>query len=132
MFLTYVALLHKAAAENAGYGVMFPDFPGSVFSGKTIDEALKSASEGLIFHMEGMLDNGEKLPEPTSLETIIANPDYRAAFPCLVRVIPPTGHLKRVNVSFDAGLLAEIDHTARISGKNRSEFLAAAARQALA
>jgi len=29
----------------------------------------------------------------------------------------------------DAGLLAEVDYAARLAGKNRSEFLADAARQ---
>lgn len=32
----------------------------------------------------------------------------------------------------DAGLIAEIDHAARLAGKNRSEFLAEAARQFIA
>jgi metal-responsive CopG/Arc/MetJ family transcriptional regulator len=32
----------------------------------------------------------------------------------------------------DAGLIIEIDHAAKASGKNRSEFLAEAARQMIA
>lgn len=132
MSSTYVALVHKARKKRADYGVIFPDFPGCVFGGKNLDEALENARAGILFHIEGLLDAGELLPEPTSLENIEKNPEYKEAVPSLIRVIPPTGHLKRLNISMDAGLIAEIDHAAKLSGKNRSEFLAEAARQFLA
>jgi predicted RNase H-like HicB family nuclease len=131
MSLTYVALVHRAKKKGADYGVIFPDFPGSVFGGKTIDKALENAREGIIFHIEGLLDIGEILPEPTALETIEANPEYQKGIPSLIRVIVPTGHLKRLNISMDAALLAEIDHAAKMLGKNRSEFLADAAKEML-
>lgn len=132
MLLTYVALLHRSKKKDADYGVIFPDFSGCLFGGKTLDKALENAREGLIFHIEGLLDIGEALPEPTTLEKIKLNPEYREFTPALVRIIPPSGHLKRVNISMDAGLIVEIDHAARTSGKNRSEFLADAARQMIA
>ncbi len=132
MSLTYVALVHKARKKGADYGVMFPDFPGCVFGGKTIDKALENAREGIIFHIEGLLDIGQTLPEPSSFEAIEADPEYKQGIPSLIRVIVPTGHLKRLNISMDAGLIAEIDHAAKVLGKNRSEFLADAAKQILA
>jgi predicted RNase H-like HicB family nuclease len=132
MSLTYVALVHKAKKKGADYGVMFPDFPGCVFGGNTLDSALENAREGIIFHIEGLLESGEILPEPTSLEKIEKNPEYQEAVPSLIRVIVPTGRLKRLNISLDAGLIAEIDHAAKMIGKNRSEFLAEAAKQMIA
>lgn len=132
MSLIYVALVHKAAKRGADYGVIFPDFPGCVFGGKTLTQALENAREGIIFHIEGLLDASELVPEPSSLEEIESNSEYKQATPALVRVIMPTGHLKRLNISMDAGLIAEIDHAARLVGKNRSEFLADAARQLIA
>lgn len=132
MFSTYVALVHRANKKGADYGVIFPDFPGCVFGGKTLDKALENAREGIIFHIEGLLDAGEALPEPTHLEEIKTNPDYKEATPSLIRVAIPTGHLKRLNISMDAGLVIEIDRAAKLSGKNRSEFLADAAREVLA
>ena len=132
MHFTYVALVHRAKKNGADYGVMFPDFPGCVFGGKTIDLALENAREGLIFHIEGLLNSGENLPAPTSLEAIEKNADYKIATPSLIRVILPTGQIKRLNISMDAGLLVEIDYVAKISGKNRSEFLAEAARRMIA
>lgn len=132
MFLTYVALVHKANKKSPDYGVMFPDFPGCVCAGRSIDKAVQNARKGLIFHMEGMLNAGEVLPQPTSLEEIIVNPEYKEGIPCLIHIVPPTGRSLRVNISIDAGLLVEVDHAAKILGKNRSEFLAEAARQMLA
>lgn len=130
--LNYVALIHKASKRSAPYGVIFHDFPGCVFAGDTVDEAVQNARGGLLFHMEGMLNTGDPIPEPTSLEEILANPEYKEATPCLVHIVPPTGHLKRINVSMDMGLIVEIDHAAKGLGKNRSEFLSDAARQVLA
>lgn len=131
MVISYIALVHKVHKKSATYGVMFPDFPGCVFAGKNLDEAIKNAREGLIFHMEGMLDAGEVLPEPSSLEVISKTIKDDAVMPCLVCVVPPTGNLKRINISIDSGLLVEIDHAAKALGKNRSEFLADAAKQIL-
>jgi predicted RNase H-like HicB family nuclease len=129
---TYVALLHKTKKKNAHYGVIFPDFPGCVFAGKTMDEALENARRGLIFHIEGMQKSGEQIPKPTSLEKIIKDPENRIAIPALVKIILPTGRIKRLNISMDAGLLTEIDQAAKIIGKNRSEFLTDAAKEMLA
>ena len=132
MFLTYVALVHKANKKSTTYGVMFPDFPGCVSAGSTLNKALENARVGLVFHMEGLLDMGQRLPEPTSLEQILADPENKDTTPCFIHLVPPIGHLKRVNISIDAGLLAEIDHAAKLRRKNRSEFLAEAAQQMLA
>jgi len=134
MYIThtnYVALLHKAKKKTAPYGVIFPDFPGCVFSGKTMDKALENARRGLIFHIEGMQKSGEPIPKPTSIDKIIRDPKNRVAIPTLVKVILPTGRTKRLNISMDAGLLLEIDQAVKILGKNRSEFLADAAKDML-
>jgi predicted RNase H-like HicB family nuclease len=132
MSLTYVALIHRARKKDADHGVIFPDFPGCVFGGKTLNEALDNAREGIIFHIEGLLNAGEILPEPSSLEDIEADPQYNPGTPALIRVAIPKGLLKRVNISIDTGLLAEIDHAAFICGKNRSELLSEAARKLIA
>lgn len=125
---TYVALIHKSTKKKADYGVMFPDFPGAVFGGRTIDDAVKNSKEGIVFHIDGMLKEGIPIPEATSLDDIVSNPEYASGIPCLISIILPTGKCKRLNISIDSGLLAEIDQAAKRCGKNRSEFLADAAR----
>ena len=53
--------------DASGYGVTFPDFPGCVSAGDTIEEAVANAGEALLFHMEGMAEDGEQIPEPSPL-----------------------------------------------------------------
>ena len=130
MYATYIALLDRISSKS-NYGVFFPDFPGCAFSGKTMDKALEKAREGLLFHIEGMQEDGETIPTPSSLDSIMADSSYKKTIPVGVKVIIPTGHIKRVNISMDAGLINEIDQVAKLVGRNRSEFLSDAARNML-
>jgi predicted RNase H-like HicB family nuclease len=51
----YVALIHKDA--DCCYGVSFPDWPGVITAGDTIDEALQQAAEVLTFAAEDWEDS---------------------------------------------------------------------------
>jgi hypothetical protein len=51
--------------------VSFPDFPGVVTAGKSLDDARAMAEEALAFHIEGMLADGEVVPEsPPALKRL--------------------------------------------------------------
>ena len=52
----YLAFIHKDA--NSDYTVTFPDFPGCITAGSTLDEARAMAQEALPFHLEGLLEDG--------------------------------------------------------------------------
>jgi predicted RNase H-like HicB family nuclease len=80
----YVALLSKEAESD--YGVDFPDFPGCVTAGTTPEEALEWAQEALLLHIRGVIDDGEPLPEPTSLESIVSDPENADGKPFIVTV----------------------------------------------
>ena len=71
----YIALIHKDA--NSDFGVSFPDLPGCVTAGATLDEARDMAEEALALHVEGLEQDGEAIPEPSSLEAVMADPDNR-------------------------------------------------------
>ncbi len=131
MYTTYIALLHKVKKKSAPYGVVFPDFPGCVAAGKTIDKAIENARESLTFHMEGMVASGEVVPKASKLELVLSAKEFKDMIPALVRVIIPSGQLKRLNITMDSGLLAELDKAAKMVGRNRSEFLADAVREAI-
>lgn len=75
----YVALIHKDA--NSHYGVAFPDFPGVITAGETLDEARRLAEEALTFHAEGMIEDGDPLPEPSSLEAVMGISETGMAWP---------------------------------------------------
>ena len=67
----YVAFLHQD--DGPGYGISFPDFPGCISAGETLDEAVKMGTEALAAHAEVMRDYGEVIPAPRDLDAILAD-----------------------------------------------------------
>jgi predicted RNase H-like HicB family nuclease len=121
----YPAVVDKD--RDSDYGVVFPDFPGCVSAGTTIDEAVQGAHQALAGHVALMVADGDELPEPTPLEEVAAQRDESTVAITLVPVTLP-GKAQRVNITMDEALLDEIDQVA----DNRSRFLAEAARAELA
>ena len=128
--MRYVSCIHR---DGAGYGVSFPDFPGCVSVGDTVDDAVRHGSEALAFHAEGLADDGEAIPAPRSIDAIKADPQLaewrRGADFVLIPLVLDRGSSRRVNVSLDRGLLEAIDDEARQRRMTRSAFLATAARR---
>lgn len=132
--MRYVALVHKD--KDSDYGVSFPDFPGCISAGTTIDDALSNAIEALAFHVEGLVADGDLIPKPRSIEVIRKDKTLRdvtadATF-VYVPLIQDRGTARRINVSLDPGLLEAIDEAAKDRGMTRSAFLSSAARRELA
>lgn len=125
----YIALIHKD--PDSDYGVSFPDLPGVISAGRTLDEARDMAAEALAFHLEGMAEDGEPVPEPSSLEHIMATADNRDGVAVLVAAPEAEVKTVRVNITLPADVLAEIDRHAEREGFTRSGFLAQAARKAM-
>ena len=121
----YIALLRKDAGSD--YGVDFPDFPGCVTAGRTIDEARRMAGEALALHVEGMIEDREPIPEPSTLEAITADPQNKDAVIMLIDVPTRPSPSVRINVMLPEDIVKAID---RVSS-NRSRFLAEAARAKL-
>ena len=123
---SYIGLIRKDA--DSDFGVDFPDFPGCVSAGDTLDEARRMAQEALELHVGGMVEDGEKLPAASSLEAIMANPENADAVAFLITLPDLADRTVRVNITLPERLLRRIDERA----KNRSAFLARAAEKALA
>jgi predicted RNase H-like HicB family nuclease len=121
----YPALIDKDAESD--FGVSFPDFPGCVSAGETLEESILGAQEALSGHVALMIADGDALPKPTSLEEVTAGKESSTVAITLVPVVLP-GRARRVNVTLDEALLEEIDQIS----DNRSGFLAEAARAELA
>jgi predicted RNase H-like HicB family nuclease len=71
----YIALIHKD--PDSDYSVSFPDLPGVISAGSTLDEARDMATEALAFDLEGMAEDDEAVPEPSTLEEIMAIAENR-------------------------------------------------------
>lgn len=67
----YVAFIHQD--DEPGYGISFPDFPGCISAGDTMDEVLRRGAEALAFHVEGMKEHDEPIPAPRELPAILAD-----------------------------------------------------------
>ncbi|HEX4311158.1 MAG TPA: type II toxin-antitoxin system HicB family antitoxin [Acidobacteriaceae bacterium] len=58
--MEYIAYLYKE--KTSDYGVSFPDFPGCITAGATLEAARRMAAEALSFHIAGMKEDGERIP----------------------------------------------------------------------
>ena len=126
----YIGVVHKD--PDSDYGVSFPDFPGCVTAGSTIDEAKDMAHEALCLHTKGILEDGEKIPDPSSLEGIMADPENADAIAFLVVAIPDQKPKSvRVNITVPENTLRQIDAMAKKRGMSRSSFLVHAAQNSM-
>lgn len=127
--LYYPALIE--AAEPGGFGVSFPDFPGCVSAGATLDEAAQGAREALALHVEGMVEDGVPLPDASAPGPDLAPEGVLRPAWLFVEVLDPEGEPARVNISLPATLLRRIDYAAQTLGMTRSGYIAAASRRML-
>jgi len=126
----YLALLRKDA--DSDYGVDFPDFPGCITAGSTLEEARILAAEALAFHIEGMIEDREKIPAASTLDEVMADPHNRDCVPFLVHIPDRAPQPVRFNASFPSDLLSDVDRVAKMRGLTRSALLARGARRELA
>lgn len=129
MIIEYVGLAEKV---EDGYTVFFPDFPGFGSEGDTLEEARKNVKEGLIAHIELMIEEGEVVPKASLLDQIIKLPEAKGCIPLFVSVVAPSGKAQRINITMDTALLNAIDFVANSQHKTRSALLAEAAQRLLA
>lgn len=80
----YIALLRKQT--DSDFGVEFPDFPGCVTAGTTLEDARHMATEALLLHVEGLMEEGDHIPGPSGLDEILTNPYYSGCAAVLVDV----------------------------------------------
>jgi predicted RNase H-like HicB family nuclease len=127
---TYIALLRKD--PDSDYGVDFPDFPGCITAGSALEETRAMAQEALEAHVECMVDLSQTIPEPSSLDVVMADPDNAEAIPFLVQVPDRLTRVAQVDVILSEADLKAIDTLAKKHGKSRSALLAEAARRMIA
>lgn len=126
----YIALIHKDA--DSDYGVSFPDLPGCISAGTTLDDARAMATEALALHLEGLAEDGEAVPEPSSLEEIMSDAGNRSGVAVLIDAPVEAVRSVRINITMPSDILEEIDRYAAREGFTRSGFLTQAARKAIA
>lgn len=119
----YPAIIDRSAS---GFGVSFPDFPGCVAAGATVQEAAVQAEAALALHLDGMRADKDTIPQPSALDDIDDVEGADDVARVLVRAEMP-GSFTRIQVTIEDSVLSAIDAVA----SNRSAFLTDAARTAL-
>lgn len=117
----YPAMFEKT---EDGYSVFFPDLPGCISAGKSLENAFIEAHDALSLHTAGMREDGEALPAPGTIDEL--EKDDTIAAIMLVGVDLPE-KTRRINITLDEAIIESID---KVTG-NRSRFLADAAVEAL-
>src|ERR1035437_7563458 len=122
----YIGLIHKEA--DSDYGVSFPDFPGAATAGTSLDDAQAMAEEALALHVDGLVEDGEALPEPSTLDAVMELPDSKGGVAIRVAVKTEAPKCIRVNVTLPEDILERIDKCATSRGLTRSAFLTHASK----
>jgi len=119
--MEYIAYLHKD--RKSDFGVSFPDFPGCVTAGKSLEEARRKAPEALAFHIAGMLEDGQKIPKPSKMDDLANDPNRENAVAFLVSTGFHKTKTVRVNVTARENQIEMIDRLARRAGMTRSAYM---------
>ena len=106
--------------KKGAYGVAFPDLPGIVAMGKTLDEALVNAEEALRDYVVETEKDGETITQPSALEQV-EPPDG-----CLLLSVPLlrlSGRSVRANMLLDEGVATFIASEAQRRGMTRTAYV---------
>jgi predicted RNase H-like HicB family nuclease len=65
---SYAVVIEPTAT---GYSAYVPDLPGCVSTGRTLDEIERNMREAIELHLEGMVEDGDLVPEPSATVRVI-------------------------------------------------------------
>ena len=117
VMIRYPALID---GEKGAYGVSFPDIPGVVAMGVTMDEALLNAEEALRDYVIETEKTGNKPVSPSLIEEIQTPAGSALVSVPLIRL---SGHSVRANLTLDEEVVTYIDGEARRRGMTRTKFV---------
>lgn len=112
----------------------FPDIPGCIFAGNTIEEAIIDAQNSIDAHFEALAENGKDIPSAGSIQEHIVNDvtEFINGQWVLINVNMDKfdGRAERINITLPHRLLHKIDEVVRNKPEysSRSGFIAAATR----
>jgi len=84
------------------------------------------AVEALSFHIKGMMEDGEAIPEASTLDALAKDPAMKGAVAFLVNV-DIAEKAGRFNITARKSQMEEIDRRAKNKGMTRSAYIVASA-----
>jgi predicted RNase H-like HicB family nuclease len=130
--MNYPIWIHKD--PKSLYGVTVPDLPGCFSSGSTFDEAVIMAREAIELHLEGMIEDGEAIPDASEIEPLWRDQNFAGGAWASVSIDPSKLPLRaeRVNITMPRRILDAVDRFAAEHDETRSGLLVKAVTQHMA
>lgn len=66
--MRYLVVVEQGATS---FGAYVPDLPGCVAAGETREEVLRLIREAIEFHIEGLKQEGQPVPPPSSTSAVV-------------------------------------------------------------
>ena len=66
--MRYTVILEKG---ESSYGAYVPDLPGCIAAGETREEALELIKGAIEFHIDGLKQDGQAVPQPLSVSEVV-------------------------------------------------------------
>jgi predicted RNase H-like HicB family nuclease len=66
--MRYAVVIERAEGDYSAY---VPDLPGRVATGPTVPAMEDEIRAAILFHIEGLRDDGSPIPEPSSLAAYV-------------------------------------------------------------
>ena len=113
--------------EKTAWGVVVPDLPGCFSAADSgIDEAIENAKEAIELWIEMALDQGQDIPEPSSISKYQKSREFRGWVWAIAEIDPAlmSDEIERVNITLPKRVLARLDAKAKKVGETRSGYIA--------
>lgn len=124
--MRYPVVIHKD--KTSDYGVTVPDLPGCFSAGDTMEDALTNVIEAIECHLEGLLLDGDGIPQAQPVEFHLKDRQLAGGTWALVSVdlSKLASKAKRINITLPERVLTLVDEQAKREGESRSGLLARA------
>ena len=66
--MRYLVVVEKGPKS---FGAYVPDLPGCIAAGESREEALTLIREAIEFHLEGLKEEGQSIPDPSSSSEVV-------------------------------------------------------------
>ena len=106
MILSYPAKI-KYLSEDKTYLVEFPDLPGCLTEGTTLEEAKQNAREALTGYLASVFDRTLKIPDPSDIKgkhVYHIEPEPEVAVPILIKKLRETRKLTQGDIAKVLGI----------------------------
>ena len=91
-----------------------------------MEEAIDSAREAILLHIEGLIDDGSPVPEASPIAAYRKKREFRNRVWALVEVdlSQLEDVTERVNITLPRRVLSKLDAAAKAAGESRSGYIA--------